>query len=93
VAFVSVVALGGAGLWLIFLAAIGFHHRIVPSAALDRIAGRPEVIRWLDEATLGISVEIVSLGGHFSAGWLFWPAPSTAHTTSRPTYGPQARKT
>ncbi len=57
VVILSIVSVGGFGLWLLFLAVIGFHYGMVPSDALNRMAGRPQIIRWLDEAVFGIPVE------------------------------------
>lgn len=53
----SIICLSGFGLWLVFLAAIGFYYDMVPSDALDYMAGKARTVRWVNEAIFGFPVE------------------------------------
>ncbi|MDQ3621077.1 MAG: hypothetical protein M3463_01095 [Verrucomicrobiota bacterium] len=50
------IILGTFGVWLLFLAAIGFRYGMVPSDALDHMTRKLTILRWTDEAVLGIPI-------------------------------------
>ena len=86
----SIVGVSGFGLWLLFLAAIGFYYGMVPSDAFDHMTGQPRIVRWLDEAICGVPIErfyswsslLAGLAVCACAMYSAWHLPAPTHESN-----------